>query len=154
MNRERLPRQLLLLFLVTLAIYATGFWFIESRRTAQSPWIVSYEVNATGHVTLEVRQQSLALGPVEIRFAAATTNAPLPKIQVTCNDPKPVPRPAPIGQCMFEDLTFLPGTVALKICSVDIQLLPRALSIGTNEFSWGRVRVIRVRDNGTCEVVE
>jgi hypothetical protein len=154
MNREHLPRQLLIVFLVTFAVYAAGFWFIEGRRKAQSPWIVSYKINATGHTTLEIHQQSLALGPVEIRFASATTNALMEKTQITYNDPKPVPRPAPIGQCMFEDLTFLPGTVALKIHNQHIQMLPRTLSIGTNEFLWGRARIIRILDNGACEVVE
>lgn len=154
MNREHLPRQLLFIFLITLAVYAAGFWLIESRRKAESPWNVSYEVDAAGHASLKIRQESLALGPVEIRFASAPTNLPMPATRIIYNDPKPVPRPAPIGQCMFEDLTFLPGTVALKVCGTDIQMLPRALSIGTNDFSWTRARIIRVRENGTCEVVE
>ena len=154
MKRDRLSRHLLIGFLIALGLYVTFFWFIEGRRTAQTPWTVSFEVDATGHAKLGISQKSLGLGPVEIRIANDTTNAPLPRTEVVFQKPKPVPRPAPVGRCLFEDLTFLPGTVALNVAGVDIQMLPRALTIGTNEFSWKQVRVIEVQPVGSSRIVE
>ena len=154
MKRDRLSRHLLIGFLLAICLYVTFFWFIEGRRTAQTPWVVLYEVDAAGHVKLRVAQKSLGLGPVEIRIATATTNAPLPRTEAVFQRPKPVPHPAPVGRCMFEDLTFLPGTVALNVAGTDIQMLPRALTIGTNEFSWKQVRVIEVQPDGSSRIVE
>ena len=67
MKRDRLGRHLLISFVIALGLYATLFWFIEHRRTAQTPWTVSFESDATGHITLEISQRSLNLGPVKIR---------------------------------------------------------------------------------------
>ena len=154
MKRDRLARHLLIGFVIAIGLYVTLFWFIEKRRAAQSPWTVWFEVDATGHAKLEISQQSLGLGPVEIRFAAATTNATLARTQVEFRTPKPVPRPMPAGRCLFEDLTFLPGTVALHVAGTDLQMLPRALTIGTNEFSWPQARIIVVQPDGSSRVVE
>ena len=154
MKPDRLARHLLIGFVIALGLYVTLFWFIENRRAAQTPWVVWYEVDATGHAKLEISQQSLGLGPVEIRFAATTTNATLARTQIVFGIPKPVPRPMPAGRCLFEDLTFLPGTVALNVARADIQMLPRALTIGTNEFPWRRARVIEVQPDGSSHAVE
>ena len=153
MKPDRLSRHLLIGFVIALALYATLFRFIESRRTAQSPWVVWFEVDATGHTKLEISQQSLGLGPVEIRFVAATTNAVLARTQVVFKNPRPVPRPMPAGRCLFEDLTFLPGTVALNVAGTGLQMLPRALTIGTNEFSWRNARVIEVQPDGSSHAI-
>ena len=153
MKPDRLSRHLLISFGIATVLYVTLYWFIEHRRVAQTPWMVSYEVDASGHAKLEISQQSLGLGPVEIRFSAATTNAALPRTQVIFRYPNPVPRAMPLGRCIFEDLTFLPGTVALNLADTDIQMLPRALTIGTNEFSWRRVRNIEVRPDGSSNAV-
>ena len=154
MKPDRLSRHLLIGFVIALGIYITFFWFIEGRRAAQTPWIVWYEVDANGRAKLEISQKTLGLGPVEIRFAAATTNNTLARTQVTFLNPKPVPRSMPVGRCLFEDLTFLPGTVALNIANTDIQMLPRALTMGTNEFSWQKARIIEVQPDGSVRIVE
>lgn len=154
MKPDRLSRHLLIGFAIALGLYATFFWFIESRRTAQSPWIVWFEVDASGHARLEISQQSLGLGPVEVRLTTATTNSMLARTQVVFKTPKPVPRPMPAGRCLFEDLTFLPGTVALNVAGTDVQMLPRALTIGTNELPWRQARIIEVQPDGSIRVVE
>jgi len=154
MKRDRLSRHLLIGFVSALGLYAVMFWFIESRRTAQTPWMAWFEVDAAGHAKLEINQQSMGIGPVEIRFLAATTNAMLTRTQVVFLNPKPVPRPMPTGRCLFEDLTFLPGTVALNIAGTGIQMLPRALTVGTNEFSWQQARSIEVQADGSSRSVK
>ena len=152
MKPDRLARHLLISFVIALGLYAALFWFIEHRRAAQTPWTVWFETDANGQVRLEINQQSLGLGPVQIRFSAVTTNTPLARTQVEFRTPKSVPRPLPTGHCLFEDLTFLPGTVALKVAGTDLQMLPRALTIGTNEFSWRQRRSIEVQSDGTCRL--
>jgi len=149
MKRDPLWRHLLIGFGIALVLYVTLYWLIERRRVAHSPWVVAYEVDASGHAKLEISQRSLGLGPVEVRFNTAATNSALTRTQVVFDTPKSVPRPMPVGRSVFEDLTFFPGTVVLDVAGTDIQMLPRALTIGTNEFSWQPARTIEVQPGGT-----
>jgi hypothetical protein len=153
MNRDRLSHHLLIAFLLALALYVVGYWFIESRRIVQTPWRVSFEPAGPDHIEVVVRQETLGLGPVRIRVATTNSTLPVPAPEVAFNTPKPVPFPVPGGQCVFQDTTFLPGTVVLEIAGVAIQMLPRALTIGTNEFAWSTNRLIVVPAAGLPEVI-
>lgn len=154
MKSDRLSRHLLIGFGIALGLYISLYWLIEHRRIADSPWLVAYEVDASGHATLEISQKSLGYGPVQVRWTDAVTNAPLTRTNVEFRQPIPVPRPMPVGQSVFEDLTFLPGTVVLSIASNNIQMLPRALTIGTNEFPWQHTRIIEVQSDGSSRLIE
>lgn len=153
MKQDSLGRHLLIGFGLAVGLYVAAFWLIEHRRTAQTPWTVWFETDTNGQLRLEISQKSLGLGPVEIRFGESNTKNSLVRTCVEFQSPKPVPRPLPAGDCLFEDLTFLPGTVALKVGSTSIQMLPRALTIGTNEFSWRKVRLVEVQSDGICHVL-
>jgi hypothetical protein len=154
MKRNRLSYILLTAFVLALALYATAYWLIESRRTRHTPWEVNYLVNASGQATLAIRQQSLGLGPVRIRFASASPMAPGTETNLVFSEPRPVPYDLPFGRCVFADLTFLPGTVVLNLNGTDIQMLPRALTIATNEFAWSTTHVVEIRPDGTPHRIE
>ena len=149
MNRDRLSRHLLITFLAALVLYIVGYWFIESRRTVDAPWQAAFTVDADHRLTLEISEQSLNLGPVVLQFAAPVTNGPMPRTEVAFNQPRPVPFAVPVGQCIFQDTTFLPGTVVLHVGGVDIQMLPRALTIVCNEFPWHGTQAIEVQADGS-----
>jgi hypothetical protein len=149
MHVDRLSRHLLTAFLLALGLYAAGYWLIESRRTVQTPWVVGFETDAGGKTRLFIRQESLGLGPVEIELNLPGTNPPLARTEIFFAKPEPVPFATPVGRCVFLDTTFLPGTVALDVAGVKLQMLPRALTVGTNEFSWGQVPVVEVAADGS-----
>jgi len=119
-----------------------------------SPWTVGFAVDATGQATLWISQKSLGLGPIEIRFAKPVTNPPCARTEMTFKEARPVPFDTPAGQCLFQDTTFLPGTVALEVAGVPVQMLPRVLTIGTNEFPWQPARSLAVQPDGTCHAAE
>lgn len=154
MNRDRLSRHLLIAFLFALILYAVGFWLIEARRVRHTPWQVAIAVDPSGCAKLEICQKSLGLGPVEIRLGTAAASPPHARTNILFKEPQPVPFNVPAGRCVFTDLTFLPGTVALNMCGTDIQMLPRALTIGTNEFSWRQTRIIEIQPDGTPRCVD
>ena len=154
MKQDRLLRHLLVAFLLAIGLYVVAFWLIESRRVANTPWTVSFEVDSAGYARIEIHQQSLGLEPVEIRFTSPVTNIPTPRTEVLFKDPKPVPRAMPVGQCLFEDLTFLPGTVTLNVAGVDIQMLPRVLTLGTNEIPWRKARIVQVEPGGIVQIIQ
>jgi hypothetical protein len=136
MNSDRLSRHLLIAFLLSLALYVAGYWFIEGRRVADTPWVVEFQSGSEGQAEIEIRQDSLGRGPVRIRIETTNIIPAVARQEVIFNTPRPVPFAVPLGQCIFQDTTFLPGTVVLEISGVTIQMLPRALTIGTNEFTW------------------
>lgn len=154
MNRDRLSHHLLIAFLLALALYAVGFWFIESRRVAESPWVVGFQTAADGQAVIDVRQSSLELGPVEIRIETTNSSGTVARQEVVFDTPRPVPFAVPGGRCIFQDATFLPGTVALEVGGVAIQLIPRALTIGTNEYAWTTNRCVLVPIGGPPRIVK
>lgn len=152
MKQDSLGRHLLIGFGLGLTLYIAVFWLIESRRTAHTPWNILFETTTNGQLRLEISQQSLGLGPVTVQFAGPLTNPPPGRAQLMFQSPKPVPRALPAGECVFEDLTFLPGTVALRIADIGIQILPRTLTIGTNEFGWRETPYVLVHPDGRCQL--
>jgi hypothetical protein len=145
MQFDRLSRHLLVAFALAVILYVTGYWLIESRRILHTPWQVRFTAEPHTHsLLLTVAQQSLKLGPTQIRIPFSATNT-LPAPAEFCFDQiRPVPFPVPGGQCVFQDATFMPGTVALEIAGVPVQLLPRILTVGTNEHSWVQTYPVEV----------
>jgi hypothetical protein len=154
MHQERFSRHLLAAFLLSVVLYATLYWFIEGRRVVHGPWIVSFVTNESAVVEVQVRQESLKLGPVTIRFMAAQPIDSNAWHQVAFDTPKPVPFNVPGGRCVFQDTTFLPGTVVLDLGSTTLQMLPRTLNVGTNEFPWRAGTVIVVDGTSSPRTVE
>jgi hypothetical protein len=143
MKPERFSRHLLTAFGLSVALYVFGYWFIESQRVADTPWLVSFTTNATGVVAVKVQQDSKSLGPVTIQLKEPNSKAPEGTASIRFDTPRAVPFPVPGGQCIFQDTTFLPGTVVLELGSKTVQMIPRVLTIGTNEYAWEAGKVIR-----------
>ena len=144
MKQERFSRHLLIAFGLSLALYVFGFWFIERQRVVDDPWEVSFMTNSTGIVKLTVRQESKKLGPVTVQFSETKPAADTFTETIRFDTPRPVPFPVPGGRCVFQDTTFLPGTVVLEFGSNTVQMIPRALTINTNEFAWESGKVVRI----------
>lgn len=140
--QERFSRHLLIAFVLSLTLYVVGYWFIESRRVAESPWVVRFATNSASITQIQISQESMGLGPVSIHFGQTNRTAPPSWQMIEFNTPRPVPFEIPFGECVFQDTTFLPGTVVLKLNDLEIQMLPRALSVGTNELPWDTATIV------------
>lgn len=137
MKSDNLPRNLVVVFALALVLYIVAYSGIESRRTRQGPWQITFTNDATGSPALLINQPRLAITNVLIRFPgemvpsftnSVTTLAPL--------QPRPVPFDLPFGRCVFMDVTSLPGTLAVEIFGHEIQLLPRVLTLDRAEQPW------------------
>lgn len=134
---EGFPKRLPLVFAITVAIYLSAFYGIEHMRSRKGPWSVGYETDGNGRPTLVVNQPSLGISNVRIVFAEETAPAHFQAATVTFAAPERVPFELPFGECFFEDLTFLPGTVTLRpFPGHEIELLPRALFVNRREQAW------------------
>ena len=91
-----------------------------------------------------VNQPRLGLTNVTLVFpgesGAAVTNSDRVEFRV----PKQTPFRVSFAECVFEDLTFLPGTVTLQACKHEIELLPRTLVIDQKENDWKSGAVINI----------
>jgi hypothetical protein len=144
MKRGKLALQIILVFVVTLVGYALVFKWIEHRRVAKGPWIVTF-TNEAGHPALEINQVALNLQHVRITFSDAPlgTNAPQ---TIEFAQARKIPFDLPFGQCVFQDTLFQPGTVAMKIFDHEIQLMPRVLTIDGSEHPWFPIGLIDLRN--------
>jgi hypothetical protein len=150
-------KHFILAFMLALVGYAAFYQGIEHWRARKGPWLVTFTHRSAHVPAIVIDQAALAITNVQIIFAAENlpaTNAPStfpadpsrPNSPITANrspatallfdQPKPVPYAVPFGQCLFLDLSFLPGTVTFDLFGHEIQLLPRVLIIDRQEYPW------------------
>ena len=133
----------MLVFAVALVGYAGVYGWIEHRRVAKGPWIVTF-ASKSGVPALTVNQATLGITNLQIVFAS--THAPANATQTLAfSQARPWPYTVPFGQCVFMDTTFLPGTIALELFGHEIQLLPRVLTIDKVERPWRSGETIELR---------
>jgi hypothetical protein len=134
---EGFPKGLPKVFAATVAIYLVAFYGIEHMRSRKGPWTVGYETDANGRPTLVVNQPGLGISDVRIVFAEEAAPTNFQPATVTFEAPQHVPFELPFGECFFQDLTFLPGTVTLRpFPGHEVELLPRALYVNRREEAW------------------
>ena len=143
MQRGRLLIQLILLFSVVVVGYALMFGWIERRRVAKGPWEVAF-VSDAGQVQLIINQPALDIRDVRLVFR--DVNAPSNVVErIEFTKPRNPPYPVPFGECVFQDLLYLPGTVTLRLLGHEIQLIPRTLTINRVERPWRNGETIELQ---------
>jgi hypothetical protein len=152
MKAEGLAKQFLLAFLVVLAGYFIIYQAIEHRRTRQGPWRVTFTANAASAPLILIDHTRLAITNVQIVFADQARPAESAPVTLLFGEPKPVPYAVPLGQCVFMDTTFLPGTVTLQLFGHEIELLPRVITIDHQEHPWRSDTTITLQRSQTAPV--
>jgi hypothetical protein len=122
-------------FAFALGIYVLSYWFIEHRRTFKGPWEVRFEEGSNSVPVMVVNQPKLNISNVRFEFPGGVITNKLPE-SIQLAQPKDWPYPAGFGTIIFEDLTFLPGTVTMVCYGNEIELLPRVLSINRKQYEW------------------
>lgn len=139
-SADKLPRHLLVGFVLALVIYASFFTCDQSVRRRKGGWDVEFHTNASGHAALRIDQAALQVTNVQIVFLGETiTNA---GGRVVFSKPQ---QSIPFGKVKFEDLTYLPGSVAIDFFGHEVELLPRTLYLNKQEKEWksGEVHELR-----------
>ncbi len=117
--------------LITVLLYAAGFWLDQHLRNRRGPWAVEFARARDGAPLLVIRQDQLDIHNVQIRFRGE--NAPEKATTVRFDAPD---RPVPWGRVKYEDLTYLPGVVTLEVFGHEIELLPRTLYVNRHAVGW------------------
>lgn len=127
---DRLPKHLLFSFAMALVIYAAFFAGDQWMRTRKGPWEVVFQTNGQGHAEIVISQRALGISNATVTFQReAVTNIGRVRFDV----PK---QPLPFGVTKFEDLTYLPGSVAMDFFGHEVELLPRTLYLNKKEYPW------------------
>ena len=147
MKRGKLLWQLVRVFVVALVVYAVVFGWIEHRRVVKGPWVVSFAPGNESPVIF-LNQSALGIRDVRIIFREATAQTNSVQV-IEFSQARAVPFDVPLGQCVFQDTTFLPGTVTFEMFGHQIQLMPRVLTIDKAERPWRSGEVIELRATST-----
>ena len=123
------------MFLFTIVMYVALYALIENRRTHNGPWRLTFTTNGYNEPALVINQPKLGITNVTFVFPNQTfsrTNL----ASEAFTQPIGTPFELPFGQCIFMDLTSLPGTLVFQISGHEIQLLPRTLTVDKQEQPW------------------
>lgn len=134
MKPENPLKHFLLAFLIALTLYLVAFNGIEHLRYRKGPWQATFTAGSDDVPVLVVSQPALNITDLKITFPDEKTTNRSPTI--TFRQPRPTPYDVPFGRCIFEDLTFLPGTVTFDLFGHEIELLPRVLIVNKKQLAW------------------
>ncbi len=126
-------RPVLIFFAVLVPIYFATFFWIERTREKDGPWTLTFQADSEGRPSLQIRQTTLGVALVEVRFPEEkiSTNG----LPVTVTLDKPL-IPLPFGQRVSEDLTFRPGVETLDLFGHEVEIAPRVLVLNRREIPW------------------
>jgi hypothetical protein len=126
---------------IAVVLYVAAFGWFEHRRTFKGPWEVSFRADAAGTPSLLITQTHLDISET-IRFPGQTVQPSSFSRTIVFG---PTPPELPFGELIYQDPTFLPGTVTLRLFGHTNELLPRVLIIDKKEYPWHAGDTIEVR---------
>lgn len=148
MKSQGILKHALIAFAIAVAFYVAGFSWIQHRREVKGPWTVVFLTDPSGTPSIIVSHAKLDISQ-KITF----TSEKLPRANYLHAVEFAQPRSTiPFGQVIFQDPTFLPGTLTLNFFDHEIELLPRVLIIDKKEISWGAEKEIRIAGRGKYPV--
>lgn len=135
MKPEKAWKHFLLAFVIALVGYITFYSFIEHHCVRRGPWQITFASDAAGVPVFLINQPGLGVSNVVIAFQNIKSSSSRP-LTLSYSQPQATPFTLPFGQCVFMDLTSLPGTLVFEMFGHEIQLLPRVLTIDQREYPW------------------
>ena len=160
-------RGLLKLFVLTLVLYICGFYGLEHIRDRKGPWIVTFDASAS-KPTMTIDQMALGINSFKIIFENVNTNGltsgkvrfddpilnaqPMDKTPESSQELKQRAFSVPFGECIYQDLMFLPGVVTMNLLGHEIELMPRTLVIDKKQIPWdtseGNIVILQRKTKG------
>ena len=118
-----------------LVVYFGGYLTVEHLRHRKGPWEVAFTVTNAAPA-IRINQPHLGISNVVLVLAGEPVGSNFINSTMTYVDPLNTPFPVPHGRVIFEDLTFLPGTVTFDFNGHGVELLPRTLILNGKEHAW------------------
>lgn len=131
-----MARHLMVAFVITIVVYVAAFSWIEHRRVFRGPWQLRFSADSKGVPSLLITQTNLGIHDVQVVFPEEHASVSNVSQTLFFNKPAEPPIDLPFGQCVFEDLTFLPGTLTIQLYGHELELLPRVLVVNKLRRDW------------------
>ena len=141
MRSDRLLKHLAISGVMAVIFYFAAYGWFEHRRTFKAPWEVAFLADAAGTPSLLISQTNLHISQT-ILFPGQTVQPAAFSRSIVFG---PEPPDLPFGELLYQDPTFLPGTVTMRLFGHNVELLPRVLSIDKQEYAWRSGAMIEVR---------
>ena len=141
MRSDGLLKHLAICAVISVVFYFTVFSWIEHRRTFKGPWEAVFRADAAGTPALVFSQTNLHLSKTIVFPGQIVSPANLPRTVVFGQTPPEMP----FGALLYQDPTFLPGTVTMRLFGHQVEVFPRALTVDKKEYPWKPGGVIEVR---------
>ncbi|MBC8002274.1 MAG: hypothetical protein H7X97_06770 [Opitutaceae bacterium] len=145
MESDGLIKKLAITFTVSLVAYLAIFHWIERRRVVAGPWTVTFATDTNAQPSVVIAQETLKLTSLRITFPEQRwieTNLlraiRYDTAKTNCG----------FGEIIFQDPTFLPGTLTFNFFGHEVELLPRTLIIDKREYPWISGDTVYVRGQG------
>ncbi len=130
------PKNLILFPLVgAVVLYFGGYFGVEHLRHRKGSWEVDF-FTTNQAPAIRITQPHLGISNVVIVLADEPLASDFTSSAMTFVDPRNTPYPAPFGRVIFEDLTFLPGTVTFDFNGHGVELIPRMLILNKRQLDW------------------
>jgi len=141
MRSDGLLKHLAISAAIAVVFYVAAFSWIEHRRTAKGPWEAVFRADAGGTPTVLISETNLNISET-IVFPGQTVHPGNFSRTIVFGT---TPPELPFGELIFEDPTFLPGTVTMRLFGHQVELLPRVLTVDKKEHPWQAGGVLEVR---------
>jgi hypothetical protein len=141
MRSDGLLKHLTICAVIALVFYVAFFGWMEHRRTFRGPWEAAFRADPTGTPAMVISQTNLNISET-IVFPGQTVRPANFSSNIVFG---PTPPDLPFGELLYQDPTFLPGTVTMRLFGHQLEVLPRALTIDKKEYPWKSGAVIEVR---------
>jgi hypothetical protein len=129
-------------FALAVVIYVAGFWGIERRRVVKGPWVVEFVSDAAARPSLRISQRKLGISE-ELDFPNAQVERPNISERVFFDGTR---TNLPFGEMLLQDALYLPGTVTMRVCGHQVEVLPRTLIVDNQERPWRAGEVVVITD--------
>ena len=139
MRPEGILKHIAAALAIAVVFYFVSFTWIERRRAANGPWQVTFRADSAGVPALSISESKLNISQT-LRFPRDRTTPNLSRTVIFGQETPDLP----FGEMIFQDPTFLPGTVTMRLFGHQIELLPRVLTIDRKEYPWHSTNGINV----------
>ena len=141
MRSDGFLKHIAIAFAIALALYIVSFGWIQHRRMFRGPWEIIFVTDSAGQPSLKISQPVLQMSETidfpGQKIAPANLARAQSFVEAVTN--------LPFGEMIFQDPTFLPGTVTMRQFGHEIELLPRVLIVDKKEIPWRAGQTVEVR---------
>jgi hypothetical protein len=132
MRSDGAIRHFAIAFAIAVVLYIAGFGWIQHRRVFKGPWEITFITDGVGRPSLRISEPMLRISQEIVFPGQKVAPANLARVERFGEAVTHLP----FGEMIFQDPTFLPGTVTLRLFGHEIELLPRVLIIDKKEIPW------------------